>query len=218
MPPVNSFLVENFLERASAVGRTENAALLVRAVRMAENRDEEPVWIGRVDDDLRNLLAVAQAEVRPGLAGVGGFVHAVAGGEIGALQSFAAADVDDVRIGLRDRQRADRSGRLIVEDRRPDAAVVVASARRRRCSRRCRRRSAASARRPPQRCGRRGRGRSSASAFRRTTLDRSARREGGRTKRRQERREAFSAWRDIVGPSRAGPNRLPLVLYDSFTL
>ena len=37
--------------------------------------------------------------MRPGLAGVGGFVDAVADGEVGALQAFAAADVDDVGIG-----------------------------------------------------------------------------------------------------------------------
>ena len=80
--------------------------------------------IARVDGDLRDLLAVAQAEMRPGLAGVGGFVDAVADREIGTLQSLAAADVDDVRIGRRDGDRADGSGRLIVEDRIPGAAVV----------------------------------------------------------------------------------------------
>ena len=64
---------------------------------MAEDGDEEAVRIVRIDGDRRDLLAVAQAEVRPGLAGVGRFVDAVAGGEVGALQAFAAADVDDVR-------------------------------------------------------------------------------------------------------------------------
>ena len=55
---------------------------------------------------------------------VGGFVDAVADGEIGPLQAFAAADVDDVGIGRRDGERADGAGRLIVEDRLPGAAVV----------------------------------------------------------------------------------------------
>src|SRR5439155_12506463 len=45
-------------------------------------------------------------------------------GEIRALESFAAADVDDVGVGRRDRDGADGSGRLVVEDRRPDAAVI----------------------------------------------------------------------------------------------
>ena len=39
---------------------------------------------------------VAQAEVRPGLAGVGRLVDAVADREIGPRQAFAAADVEDV--------------------------------------------------------------------------------------------------------------------------
>ena len=137
-----SSLPSTFSKRLAAVGRAEDAALRVRAVRMAEHRDEDAVGIARIDGDLRDLLAVAQAEVRPGLAGVGGLVDAVADGEVGALQAFAAADVDDVRVRRRDRERADRAGRLVVEDRLPGAAVVGRSSRRRRCTRRCRRRSA----------------------------------------------------------------------------
>ncbi len=62
--------------------------------------------------------------MRPGLAGVGRLVDAVADREVGPRQPFAAADVDDVRIGRRDGDPADRSGRLIVEDRLPGAAGV----------------------------------------------------------------------------------------------
>ena len=130
--------------------------------------------IARVDDDLRDLLAVAQAEVRPRLAGVGGLVDAVAGREVGALQPFAAADVDDVRVRRRDRDRADRAGRLVVEDRRPGAAVVgrlphaavdgadVEHVRLR------------SERPPPPSCGRRGTGRSCATASPNTCAGRPA--------------------------------------------
>src|SRR4051794_10841779 len=92
---------------------------------MAEDRDEESIRVLWIDDDLRNLLAVTQAEVRPRLSGIGGFVDAVSGGEIGPLQSFAAPDVDDVGVRRRDRDRADRSGRLLVEDRFPGEPVVV---------------------------------------------------------------------------------------------
>ena len=46
--------------------------------------------IARVHDDLRNLLAIAQAEVRPCLARVGRLVDSVAGREIGTLQALAA--------------------------------------------------------------------------------------------------------------------------------
>src|SRR5207248_3053692 len=101
-----------------------DSALRIRTVRMSEDCDEEAIRIARIDDDRGDLLAVVEAEVLPRFAGVGGFVDAVAGGEIGTLQTFAAANVDDVRIGRRNGDRADRAGRLIVEDRRPDAAVV----------------------------------------------------------------------------------------------
>ena len=40
------------------------------------------------------------------------------------MQSFAAADVNDLRIGGRDHDRADRSGGLLIEDRLPGASIV----------------------------------------------------------------------------------------------
>ena len=108
--------------------------------------------------ELGNLLRVAQAEVRPGLAGVGGLVDAVADGEVRTRQPFAAADVEDVRIGRRDGDPADRSGRLIVEDRLPRPAGVgglpdaaVAPCRCRRCTAGSRWPAAAFVR--PARCG-----------------------------------------------------------------
>ena len=64
---------------------------------MPRDRDEKVVRILRIDRDLRDLLAVAQAEMRPGFAGIGRFVNAVADRKIRAMQTFAAADIDDVR-------------------------------------------------------------------------------------------------------------------------
>ena len=118
-------LVEHFLKRSSAVDRSEDAALFVRPVRMAQHRNEQAIGVARVDDDVRNLLAVAKAEVRPRLPRVGRFVDAVAGGEVGPRDAFAAADVDHIGIGRRNGDGADRSGRLVVENRLPRAAVVV---------------------------------------------------------------------------------------------
>ena len=117
-------LAEDLFECPAAIGGAIEAALGIRSVRVAEHGDEELVGIARIDGDLRDLLAVAQAEMRPRLAGVGGFVDAVAGGEIGTLQSFAAAGVDDVGIGGRDGERADGAGGLVVEDGVPGAAVI----------------------------------------------------------------------------------------------
>ena len=91
---------------------------------MAEDSDEQTVGVPRVDDDLRDLLAVSQAQVGPGLPGVGGLVDAVARGQIRPLQSLAAPDVDDVRVRRREGDGADRPARLVVEDREPGAPVV----------------------------------------------------------------------------------------------
>ena len=62
--------------------------------------------------------------MRPCLARVRGLIHAVAGPEVWTLRRFARADVDHVRIGRRDCEGADRSGRLLLENRRPDAAGI----------------------------------------------------------------------------------------------
>ena len=78
----------------------------------------------RIDLDIGDHLRIAQAQVRPGLAGVGGFVHAVAGGEIGADDARAGADVDDVGVGGRDGDGADGAGGLVVEERRPGGTVI----------------------------------------------------------------------------------------------
>ena len=117
-------LVQHLLERPSAVGRAEDAALGVRAVRVAEHGDEQPVGVARIDGDRRDHLAVAQAEVLSTSSGVGGLVDAVADREIGADDAGAGADVDDVRVRRRDGDRADRAGRLVVEQRHPVGAVV----------------------------------------------------------------------------------------------
>ncbi len=117
-------LEEHALEGAAAVGRPEDAALLVRTVRMAERGDEQAVRVLRVDGEFGNLLRVAQAEMRPRLAGVGGLVDAVADRQVRPRQPFAGGDVEDVGIRRRDGDPADRSGRLVVEDRLPRPAGV----------------------------------------------------------------------------------------------
>ena len=91
---------------------------------MAERRNEQAFRIRGIDRDARNLLCVAQPEMRPRPAGVRRLVHAVARREIGAVQSLSRSHVDDVRIRDRDVDRADRARWLLVEDRRPHAAVV----------------------------------------------------------------------------------------------
>src|ERR1700674_1399597 len=100
-------LVENFLEGLTAVERTEDTPLGIRAAGMSLGRDEKAIGIFGIDDDEWNLLRVAQSEMPPGAARVGRFVDTVADGEIGAAQAFAAADVYCVGIRGRDCQGSD---------------------------------------------------------------------------------------------------------------
>ena len=93
---------------------------------MTEHRDKQPVGIVRIDTDPGNLLPLAQAKVGPGLPCVRGLVHTIARGQIGPVQSFAAADVDHIWIGGRYRDGADGTGWLVIEDGIPRPAVVVA--------------------------------------------------------------------------------------------
>ena len=108
-----------------AVDGPKDAALLIRAVRMAEHGDEKTIRILGIDHDFRNLLAVAKTgKVRPGLTGICRFVDAVADRQVRALQALTAADVNDIGIGGGHRNTADRAGRLFVEDWRPGVTVV----------------------------------------------------------------------------------------------
>ena len=85
-----------------------------------------------MDADAADLAGIAQADVRPRLAGVGGLVHADAGRDVAARARRSGAHVDDVRIDLADRDGPDRPGlehpvadalpRLARVDRLPHAA------------------------------------------------------------------------------------------------
>ena len=92
---------------------------------MPEHGRKQPIRIARIDGERRDLLAVAQAEMGPGLAGVDRLVNPVAYREVGAQQTLPAGDVDDIRIGRRDGDGPDRLRGLVVEDGPPRAAVVV---------------------------------------------------------------------------------------------
>ena len=120
-----SVLEQHLLPVPAAVARAEHAAFGIRAVWMAERGDVDDVGVVRIHEDLADLLRVAQADMRPAPAAVGGFVYAVALGDVRAHVGFAAAGVDDLRVGRRDRDRADRADRLRIEDRLPGSAGVA---------------------------------------------------------------------------------------------
>ena len=81
--------------------------------------------IGRMDANLRNILGLAEADVPPGLAGVGGLVDAVARLDVAADARLARADEDDVRIRFRHGDRAHRrAANLSIRDRRPGFPAI----------------------------------------------------------------------------------------------
>ncbi len=86
---------------------------------MTERRDEEAIGIFRIDEDRADLPRVPQTEVLPRAPRVGGLVDAIAHRQVRPLQTLAAAHIDDVGVGRRDRNGADRLSGLLVEDRCP---------------------------------------------------------------------------------------------------
>ena len=117
--------VEDLLPRLAAVLRAEDPALGVGAPDVALRRDVDEVRIRRMDADARDLAGVAQPDVLPGPAAVGRLVDAVAVRDVAADGLLSGADVDHVRIGLRDGDRADRARlEVLVGDDLPVGAAV----------------------------------------------------------------------------------------------
>ena len=103
-----------------AVGGAEDAPLLVVAVGVPQRRHVNDFGIGGVDADSGDGLRLPEADVPPRLSAVRRSVDAVALGDGAAELRLAAADVDDVRIGLRHSHGADgRRGDLPIGDGEP---------------------------------------------------------------------------------------------------
>jgi len=74
---------------------------------MTSDSNEESIRISRIDRELRHLLSIAQSQMRPGFSRVRRFVNAITDRKIRPMQPFAAADVNNLRIGNRDCDGAD---------------------------------------------------------------------------------------------------------------
>ncbi len=116
--------IEDFFPVLAAVASTEDAAFGVRAIGMAESGDEYDVWIRGMDDEFADVPGVLQSDIGPGLPGVIRTIDAVAEGDISADAGFAGSRVNDVRIGIRDRDAADGRGSLFFEKGIPGDAAV----------------------------------------------------------------------------------------------
>ncbi len=100
--------VEHTLPVATAIDRLVDAALFVCIERLADRRYPYDVVIRRVDLDRADLPDILEPDVLPAHAAIDRLVHALAGDDVAAQTVGAGADVDDVRVVLRDADVADR--------------------------------------------------------------------------------------------------------------
>ena len=104
--------------------RAIHASIGICGISVAKRRDEDDIRILRIDNDSPNLSSALESDVLPGLAGVDGFVHAVA--ELNRIShvGFARANVNHIRIRRRHTNGANRGRRRRVENGIPCATCV----------------------------------------------------------------------------------------------
>ena len=116
---------EHLLPRPAPVGGPEDAALGVGPEGMAEGGHVRAVGVRRMDADASDRVCVGEAEVSPALPGIIGAVDAVALEDVGTQLHLAHADVHDIGVGRRHRDRADRGAAdLPIGRRRPGGPAV----------------------------------------------------------------------------------------------
>src|SRR5204862_7374735 len=87
-------LVENLLPRLAAVLRAEDAAIGIRRRVMTERRHVDDVGVAGIDANLRDVLGLGEAGLRPRLPGIGRLVRAVALDDVAADIRSARSDLD----------------------------------------------------------------------------------------------------------------------------
>ncbi len=113
-----------FLPARSCVGGPEDSTLGMRPEYVSLGGDEHHVRVARIDPDAPDVSRLGQPSGFPGGAAVEGAVDPVAGGAVPAGGDLAGAHPEGLRLGRSRRQRADRSGGLVLEQRAPGAAGV----------------------------------------------------------------------------------------------
>src|SRR5215472_397907 len=91
---------------------------------MPFSRYEHAARLLGIDEDGGDLLGIAETQMLPGLAGIHGFIDTIAGRKVRTLQSFAAANIKDVRIRGSNRDDAHRTRILIVKNRKPGVPKI----------------------------------------------------------------------------------------------
>ena len=108
MPPVFASLYSTFCQvlPPSVVRKMPRSSLSANGC--PKRSDECDVRILRIDDHASDGMRVRQADELPRLAGVDRFINSVAADDVAADAGFARPDINDVRIRLRNGDRADR--------------------------------------------------------------------------------------------------------------
>ena len=82
-----------------AIHRTEYAALVIRAVRVAKSGNQKDIGIGRIDENFSDLLTVSKSDRLPAFAAIVGSEHSDALSNVAPHVRFAASDINPVGIG-----------------------------------------------------------------------------------------------------------------------
>ena len=110
----------------AAIRGAKNAALLLWPGSAAHRAREDDVRIRGMHDDPADAAGFVQPHVRPRLAGVGGFIDAVAHHiAVADDPGLAGPRPNDVGIGGRHRKSSDCLHRLAIEDRTPIVAAIA---------------------------------------------------------------------------------------------
>ena len=117
--------VEDLLPGIPAVAGPEHAPVLVRPPQVADRRHVDDIGIPRMDEDAGDVLRPLEPLVHPRLAAVRRLVDTVPPRRGLAVLGLARPDPDKVGVGLMKGHIADRTRRLVVEERGPRGAVVL---------------------------------------------------------------------------------------------
>jgi hypothetical protein len=103
----------------AAVGRLEKPALATGRPQRALRCRVYRIRVGRIDDDLRDVLRFPEAHVLPAAAAVEAAVNTVSKADVAAADVLAGAHPDDLRVGRIENYTTDGVRLFSIKDRLP---------------------------------------------------------------------------------------------------
>src|SRR5437870_446363 len=91
---------------------------------MAKRSHQNYVRVSWIDNQRADLPRIFESDILPTLSGIDRFINTGSISRIAADRRFARSSVDNVVIGRRYRDRADRRNVLFIEKRRPICAAI----------------------------------------------------------------------------------------------